>query len=145
MALFLFFVFLLPCYPLASAQIPPTTLSKPSTPEKVPSPDGFIQRWVILEPIGAPGLTQSAVQAEVKKEYFPDQFAVIPRDGDRVSVAGSKLTWHAVDTKNYNVNLFHFARALNKLTSDVLFWAVTTVNLPQEMHDVRLAIGSNAA
>lgn len=145
MAVFLFFVFLLPCYPLPSAQIPPTTLSKPSTAEKGPSPDGFIQRWVILEPIGAPGLTQSAVQAEVKKEYFLDQFTVIPRDGDRVSVAGSELTWHAVDTKNYNVNLFHFARALNKLTSDVLFWAVTTVNLPQEMHDVRLAIGSNAA
>ena len=27
----------------------------------------------------------------------------------------------------------------------MLFWVVTTVNCPQEMHNVRLAIGSNAA
>jgi len=144
MAVFFGFGFL-PCQRPASAQAPPTTLTKPVTPQKAPSPDGFIQRWVILEPIAAPGLTQSAVQAEVKKEYFPGQFTMIPRDGDKVSVDGSELTWHAVDTRNYNVNLFHFARSLNKPTSDVLFWAVTTVNMPQEMHDVRLAIGSNAA
>jgi hypothetical protein len=34
---------------------------------------------------------------------------------------------------------------LGKPTSDVLSWAVTTVNMPVEMQDVRLAIGSNAA
>ena len=42
-------------------------------------------------------------------------------------------TWHAVDTINYNVNLYHFAYALNKPTSNVLFWAVTVVNAPREM------------
>ena len=46
---------------------------------------------------------------------------------------------------NYNVNLFHFARAQGKKTSDVLFWAVTIINCPREMRDVRLSIGSNAA
>jgi hypothetical protein len=40
-----------------------------------------------------------------------NQFTVIPRDGDKVSVGGAEHTWHAVDTTNYNVNLFHFARA----------------------------------
>jgi hypothetical protein len=93
----------------------------------VPDNDGFIQHWVILEPIGASGLTQAAVQAEVKKEYFPGQFTVVPQDGRKVSVDGAELTWHAVDTKNYNVNLFHFARALGKPASNVLFWAVTTI------------------
>ncbi|MBN1997843.1 hypothetical protein JW935_09850 [candidate division KSB1 bacterium] len=54
--------------------------------------------------------------------------------------------WHAVDTNEYNVNLYYFAYDLSKPTSNVLFWAVTIVNCPQEMHDgVRLAIGSNAA
>jgi hypothetical protein len=144
-AVLLIFAFLAPRCRLASAQAPPTTLTKPSTPEKAPSLDGFIQRWVILEPIGAPALTQNTVQEEVKEEYFAGQFTVIPHDGDKVSVDGTELTWHAVDTKNYNVNLFHFARALGKPTSNVLFWIVTTVNIPQEMHDVRLAIGSNAA
>ena len=62
-----------------------------------------------------------------------------------MTVREAQLNWHAVDTKNYNVNLYHFARALGKPTSDALFWAVTIVNCPQEMRGVRLAIGSNAA
>ncbi|HZS04150.1 MAG TPA: acetylxylan esterase [Blastocatellia bacterium] len=128
-----------------AAQTPPVTLTTPTTSEKAPTVDGFIQRWLVLEPIAANGLTDSAVQTLVKKEHFPDQFTVIPRDGDKVAVGGAELTWHAVDTVNYNVNLFHFARAQGKKTSDVLFWAVTVINCPREMRDVRLAIGSNAA
>ena len=128
-----------------AAQIPASTLTKPASPEKSPDANGFIQRWLLLEPISASGLTDSAVQAAVKKKYFPDQFTVVPRDGDKVTVGGAELTWHAVDTVNYNVNLFHFARAQGKKTSDMLFWAVTVINCPREMHDVRLAIGSNAA
>ena len=128
-----------------AAQIPASTLTKPAVPEKAPDTDGFIQRWLLLEPIGANGLTDSAVQAVVKKEYFPDQLTVIPRDGDKVNIGGAELTWHAVDSLNYNVNLFHFARAQGKKTSDVLFWAVTIINCPREMRDVRLSIGSNAA
>ena len=128
-----------------TTQIPASTLTAPSTPEKVPNADGFIQRWILLEPIGANGLTDSAVQEAVKKDYFPDQFTIIPRDGEKVTVGGTELTWHAVDTTNYNVNLFHFARAQGKKTSDVLFWAVTIINCPREMRDVRLSIGSNAA
>lgn len=121
------------------------TLTSPATLEKAPNTDGFIQRWLLLEPIAANGLTDSAVQAAVQKEYFANQFTIIPNDGDKVTVGAGELTWHAVDTKNYNVNLYHFARALGKPTSDVLFWAVTLVNSPQQVRDVRLAIGSNAA
>ncbi len=128
-----------------AAQTPPVTLTKPASPEKAPNADGFIQRWLLLEPIAANGLTDSAVQTAVKKEHFPNQFTVVPRDGDKVSVGGAELTWHAVDTVNYNVNLFHFARAQGKKTSDVLFWAATVINCPREMREVRLAIGSNAA
>src|SRR6185295_13111088 len=83
--------------------------------------------------------------AAVKKEYFTDQFNVVPRDGDKVKVDGVELSWHALDTTNYNVNLFHFARAYGKKTSDVLFWVVSVINSSREMRDVRLAIGSNAA
>src|SRR5262249_7281900 len=52
---------------------------------------------------------------------------------DKATVGGADLTWHVVDTLNYNVNLFHFARAQGNMTSDVLFWAVTVVNCPREM------------
>ncbi len=126
-------------------QAPLPTLTRPATPVKAPDEEGFIRRWLVLEPVGANGLTDGEVQAAVKKEYFPNQFLAVPRDGDRVTVEGSGLAWHAFDTRRYNFNLYHFAYALGKPTSNVLFWAVTVVDCPRELKDVRLAIGSNAA
>jgi len=134
---------------LALAAVPPPgfppTLRRPVSAESTPGADGFIRRWLILEPIPAAGLTESAVRALVKKEHFPNQLTVVPKDGETVKVAGADLAWHAVETTEYNVNLFHFARALGKPTSNVLLWGVTVVHCPEEIKDVRLAIGSNAA
>jgi len=121
------------------------TLTSPATPSRVTLADGFIPRWTLLEPIPVNGLSETEVQAMVKKQWFPDQYTVIPKDGQTETVGDSTLKWHAVDTKLYNVNLYHFAYSLKKPTSNVLFWAVTVVNSPREMKDVRLAIGSNAA
>jgi hypothetical protein len=128
-----------------AGQIAPVTLSRPVTPTKAPGAQGFIQRWMVLEPIPSRGLTQRIVQEEAKKEYFPNQMTDVPRDGDKVAVDGKELVWHAEDTKNYNLNLYHFAHALGKPTSNVLFWAVTVIDSPRQIDDVRLAIGSNAA
>jgi hypothetical protein len=129
-----------------TARPPAPTLQPPATATTAPDAAGFIQRWLILEPIRRPGsLADSAVRAAVTTEYFPGQFTVLPRDGDQVTVRDTVLAWHAVDTRLYNVNLYHFAYALNKPTSNVLFWAVTVVNAPRAIPNVRLAICSNAA
>jgi hypothetical protein len=129
-----------------SGRGPAPSLIAPRSPAKAPGADGFIQRWLVLEPVPIKGqLTDSAVQAAVKTEFFPNQLTVVPRHGERVTVGRSELAWHAVDTTGYNVNLYHFAYALGKPTSNVLFWAVTVVNSPREISDVRLAIGSNSA
>jgi hypothetical protein len=95
--------------------------------------------------VGANGLTDKAVLAIVKKEYFTNQFIVIPHDGDNVTVGEAQLTWHAEDTKLYNLNLYRFAHGLDKPTTNVLFRAIALVNCLREMPGVRLAIGSNAA
>jgi hypothetical protein len=130
----------------AAARRPAPTLVAPATRVTAPSPDGFLQRWLLLEPVRVTGqLTDGAVQTLVKTEGFAPPLAAFPRAGDKLSLGETELTWHAVDTIAYNVNLFHFAYALNKPTSNVLFWAVTTVHAPREMPGVRLAIGSNAA
>ena len=130
----------------STARGPAPTLTTPKSPTRATDADGFIQRWLILEPIQTKGqLTDSAVQLVVKTDFFPNQLTVMPRHGDKVTVGRSELTWHAVDTAGYNVNLYHFAYALGKPTSNVLFWAVTVVDSPREMPDVRLAIGSNSA
>ncbi len=129
-----------------SPRPPAPSLTRPVSPEKAPDVDGFIQRWLILEPIRSnTSLSDNAIKEAVRKEYFPNQLSVIPHDGDKVKAGDAELTWHAVDTSGYNVNLYHFAYALNKPTSSVLFWAVTVINCPEEEREVRLAIGSNAA
>lgn len=128
-----------------AARGPAPSLTQPLSAGDPAHVDGFIRRWCILEPIGANGLTDSAVQTAVKKDYFPNQLTVVPRDGDKVTVGETELAWHAVDTNDYNVNLYYFAHDLGKPTSNVLFWVVTVVHCAQEMPGVRLAVGSNAA
>ena len=81
----------------------------------------------------------------VKTPYCPDQLTIVPRDGDTRRVGTDDLTWYAVDTARYNVNLYHFAYALKRPTSNVLLWVVTVVDAPPDIDGVRLAIGSKAA
>jgi hypothetical protein len=117
---------------------------------KAPDADGFLQRWLLLEPINKPNrsntvFTDSYIRNAFATEYFPDQFTVVPRAGDTVTVGAEKLTWHALDTANFNVKLFRFAHGLNKTTYGVLFWAVTVIDCPRDMPNVRMAVGSNSA
>jgi hypothetical protein len=129
----------------ASARPKAPSLARPTSPAKPTDADGFIQRWLLLDPIRVPGqLTESAIRTAVEKD-FPVPATPLPHDGAALTIDDNALTWHAVDTVNYNVNLYHFAFALNKPTTNVLFWAVTVVNAPREMSGLRLAIGSNAA
>lgn len=128
----------------AGARPPAPSLSHPTTPTQRVDSRGFIRRWLVLEPLPHSGpLTESAVQASLDAKPLPS-FVTVPREGDVVDLRGG-LKWHAVDTIRYNVNLYHFAWALSKPTSNVVFWAVTTVDSPRDMNGVRLAIGSNAA
>jgi hypothetical protein len=125
---------------------PAASLARPDSPAKAPDAAGFIRRWLVLEPVGVPPqLGEGAVQALVKQARFADQLTVLPAAGQRATVGDHQVAWHAVDTLGYNLNLFHFAYALGKPTSNVLFWTMTVVDAPRDMPAVRLAIGSNAA
>ncbi len=125
---------------------PAPSLSEPKGAARVVDTRGFIHRWLVLEPVAVPGrLTESAVEDALQSARLPGQPDTLPRDGDELALAGATVKWHALDTLNYNLNLYHFAWALSKPTSNVLFWITTSVDSPQEMKDVRLAIGSNAA
>jgi hypothetical protein len=115
-----------------------------------PDAEGFLQRWLLLEPINKPNrsntpFTDSYVRNAFNTEYFPNQFTVVPHDGDKVKVADQELTWHALDSRNFNNKLFRFADGFSKTTYGVIFWAVTVVNSPREMKNVRMAVGSNSA
>jgi hypothetical protein len=136
------------CTVVLAQQEPPrpaaTTLASPKGATQPVDARGFIHRWFVLEPVPVQGrLTETAVQEALKLAALPESAA--PAAGGRATVNGAEYAWHALDTSNYNLNLYHFAWSLSKPTSNVLFWVETTVDSPGEMHNVRLAIGSNAA
>ena len=117
---------------------------------KATDAEGFLQRWLLLEPINKPNrsntvFTDSYIRNAFNTEYFPNQFTVVPYDGDKVTVAGQELKWHALESPNFNIKLFRFAYGLKKQIYGILFWAVTVVNSPREMKNVRMAVGSNSA
>jgi len=122
-----------------------------TAPPKPPNGEGFLQRWLLLEPINKPfrnsnaGFTEAFVRNTVTNGYVPDQFTLVPHDGDKVTSAGAELAWHALDATGYNVKLFRYSASLNKPLYGVQFWAVTVVDSPREMKNVRLAVGSNAS
>lgn len=115
-----------------------------------PDSEGFIRRWLLLEPVEKPNrsntvFTDSYLRDAFYTEYFKGQSTDVAADGDVVKVDGKKLRWHALDSKLFNVKLFRFASNLEKPVYGVLFWAVTVINCPEEIKDVRLAVGSNSA
>lgn len=68
-----------------------------------------------------------------------------PKTGKSDCRGEQRLTWHALDSKLFNIKLFRFASSLQKQVYGVLFWAVTLIDSPEEMKNVRLSVGSNAA
>ena len=115
-----------------------------------PDSEGFIRRWLLLEPVEKPNrsntvFTDSYLRDAFYTEYFKGQSTDVPADGDVVKVDGKKLRWHALDSKLFNVKLFRFASNLDKPVYGVLFWTVTVIDCKEEIKDVRLAVGSNSA
>lgn len=114
-----------------------------------PDADGFIRRWLLLEPVDKPNRSNNGfVSAYVRDALAPTAFAGgparLPRDRATVNV-GERLRWHALDSKSYDMRLFNFAQSLGKRTYGAIFWAATVIDSPREMRDVRMAVGSNAA
>jgi hypothetical protein len=98
----------------------------PATTSKMtPDAEGFIQRWLLLEPINKPNrsntvFTDSYIRKAFDTLYFPNQFTVVPKDGEKVKVGEQELAWHALGSRNFNVKLFRFAYGLDKQVYGVL-------------------------
>ena len=119
--------------------------SQPASPDE----DGFIRRWMLLEPISKPNprntvFTSTYVRDALNPKNLPVNFTTIPRNGQIVK-AEAPLRWHALDSKTFDVKLFNMAQSLGKPTYGVIFNAVTVIDSPREMRDARMAVGSNSA
>lgn len=112
--------------------------------------DGFIRRWLLLEPIARPNRTNQLFTSDyVRKAFTEDRpanlGAKLPRDGQTLTHKGATLTWHALDATQWDAKLFYFAAAYGKPTYGVIFWATTVIEAPRDMPEARIAVGSNSA
>ena len=117
---------------------------------KAPDDQGFLQRWLLLEPITKPntsntGFTGAYVRDALAISGFPGGTAAQPKAGTTVQMGGESLRWYALDAKLFDVKLFSFAQGLNKPVYGVIFWAETMIDSPREIRNIRLAVGSNSA
>ena len=124
--------------------------SDPEGDSLSPDENGFIKRWLLLEPILWPNstntvFTDSYIRETFGKEMFPGQFTILPSDGQAVKVGEEKLLWHALDSKLFNVKLYRYATGLGKERYGIIFWAVTVLDVPERIENVRLSAGSNSA
>lgn len=115
-----------------------------------PDQQGFIRRWLLLDPIDKPNrsntvFTDSYLNEAFNMEYFSGQARQIPKDGETVSAGKQRLQWHAIESEHFNVKLFRFADINQKQTYGVLFWGICILDCDDEIQDVRLSAGSNGA
>jgi len=146
-----------------------------NAPAAKPDNDGFIRRWMLLEPIDKPNsgntvFTDSYLREHFNRPYFKGQQTILPKDGQKVTAVFQQeqapagfgrgaaapaqpevktvkqtLTWHALESNMFNVKLFRFAEKYGEKVYGVLFWAVTIIDCPEDIENVRLAVGSNSA
>lgn len=120
-----------------------------SNAKKTPDAKGFIQRWLVLEPVkkDIPRnniLTEKYLRTTFLSDNFSGDFTVIPKNDETVKVGEKELKWYALESKTFNFNLYHFTYAINKPPYGNLFWLVTVINCPEEIKNVRLAAGVNS-
>jgi hypothetical protein len=129
------------------------TLSRHFTPatsmKKAPDAKGFIQRWLVLEPVRKDIarnniFTDNYLRTTFSTDNFSNDYNTVPRNGEEVKLGNQELKWYALDSKAFNFNLYHFTYAINKPPYGVLFWLVTVINCPEEIKNVRMAAGCNS-
>lgn len=147
----------------------------PGTDAIQPDSDGFIRRWLLLEPISKINRTNTVFVDSYLREtldtgWNKDDFKV-PADGQvekmtveyqapvdlsagrprnpfeapQIEVVKSKLTWHALDSRLFNVKLYRYAVGTETGRYGAIFRAVTVIECEEDLVDVRLAVGSNSA
>ncbi len=150
-----------PAQPPRQNQLPPIpitsdtthTLTRHFTPassaRKLTDAKGFIQRWLVLEPVKKDItrnniLTDAYLRAAFAGDNFSPDFTAVPRNAETVKLGNAELKWHALDSKTFNFNLYHFTYALDKPRYGILVWLVTVIDSPEEMKNVRMSAGCNS-
>jgi hypothetical protein len=117
--------------------------------KKAPNAKGFIQRWLVLEPVKKDIarnsiFTDSYLRTTFSTDNFSNDYTAVPKNGETVKVGNQELKWYALESKTFNFNLYHFTYAINKPRYGILVWLVSVIESPTEMKNVRMAAGCNS-
>lgn len=116
---------------------------------KAPDVNGFIQRWLVLEPakknIARNNIfTDSYLKTTFSSDNFSNDFTVVPKNGETAKISDQNLKWYALDSKEFNFNLYNFSYGINKHKYGMLVWLVTVINCTEEIKNVRMSAGCNS-
>jgi len=129
------------------------TLSKHFTSasdvKKAPDANGFIQRWLVLEPVKKDIarnniFTDNFLRTTFSADNFSSDYSIVPKKDETAQVGSLVLKWYALDSKSFNFNLYHFTYAINQPRYGILVWLVTVIDCPVEMKNIRMAAGCNS-
>ena len=99
--------------------------------------EGFIRDWLVLAPIA---IGSESGADEIDKDFINGEAAIKPHSGDRVTVAGTQLTWTVHRAPDYFID---FLAAFGKTRGEyVAGYAVTYIVADEDMK-VTLALSSN--
>ena len=148
--------------------------STPTEEAIQPDDRGFIRRWLLLEPISKPNrgntvFVDSYVRTNLDTGWNKGEFK-LPVDGQKetmtvevqkpvdmsqgrqmwgvepeTEIKKVKLTWHALDSKLFNVKLYRYAVGTETGRYGLICRCVTVIDCPEDIENVRLAVGSNSA
>jgi len=131
----------------APANLSALTATTPAVPT-ITSPvtaEGFIQNWLVLDPIAIEGVgdhTEEVEKPMFAKEYFKGQLTLIPRDNQKVTANGKEVTWHKVKVDADQIDLEQFCTDHNTDPTSCIFYGFTYVIAEADMK-VKLAVGSD--
>ena len=115
----------------------PHYFSPVTTPEAQPDEQGFIRRWQLMEPIKKDIRSNVVFTNSYLKQVFDEELEKLPKT--------KKAKWYTLDSETYNVKLFRFGELYSGQTYGSFFWVETTIESPEDIDNVRLAVGSNGA
>ena len=131
----------------ASAIVPPTPAPS-STPVVLPKTAKPLTDWLVLAPIpcavtGPAKADNDMIGRILDKTYLPDEAQLAPSAGDKVTVNGKNFTW--VKATGSPLDLVATAKKTlgTTTTTNMVGYAVTTVDSPKTTSDATLYVGSD--
>ena len=118
------------------------TLVAPKAAPSQPDERGFIRRWRMLEPIRQEIRSNVIFTDSWLRNKFAEELAKLTAKSQKPK---SRSKWYTLDSETYNMKLFRFAEQYGKQTYGSLFWCETVIDSPEDIENVRLAVGSNGA